>query len=63
LFIKIIPIQYEGIKTEHDYVRNSIDIFDDSPMGEFVLKRENKITLLQKATPNEASIMVDGQEQ
>jgi hypothetical protein len=35
----------------------------NSPMGEFVLKRETKIALLQKVTSNEASIMVDGQEQ
>ena len=63
LFIKFIPVQYEGVKAEHDYVRNSIDIFDDSHMGEFVLKRENTIALLQKVTSSDTSIMVVGQEQ
>lgn len=32
-------------------------------MGEFVLKRENTIALLQKVTSNDTSIMVVGQEQ
>ena len=58
-----MPGQYEGIKAEHDYVLNSIDVFDVSLMGEFVLKRENTIALLQKITTNDASIMVDRQEQ
>jgi aminomethyltransferase len=58
-----MPVSYEGVKAEHDYVRNGVGVFDVSHMGEFVLKGENTIALLQKVTSNDASKMVDGQAQ
>ncbi len=58
-----MPVQYEGVKAEHDYVRNGVGVFDVSHMGEFVLKGENTIALLQKVTSNDVSKMVDGQAQ
>ena len=33
-----MPVSYEGVKAEHDYVRNGVGVFDVSHMGEFVLK-------------------------
>ena len=58
-----MPVSYEGVKAEHDYVRNGVGVFDVSHIGEFVLKGENTIALLQKVTSNDASKMVDGQAQ
>lgn len=58
-----MPVSYEGVKAEHDYVRNGVGVFDVSHMGEFVLKGENTIALLQKVTSNDASKMIDGQAQ
>lgn len=58
-----MPVSYEGVKAEHDYVRNGVGVFDVSHMGEFVLEGENTIALLQKVTSNDVSKMVDGQAQ
>lgn len=58
-----MPVSYEGVKAEHDYVRTGVGVFDVSHMGEFVLKGENTIALLQKVTSNDVSKMVDGQAQ
>jgi len=58
-----MPVQYEGVKVEHECVRTGVGVFDVSHMGEFVLKGENALALLQKVTSNDASKMVDGQAQ
>lgn len=58
-----MPVQYEGVKAEHECVRNGVGVFDVSHMGEFVLKGENALALIQKVTSNDASKMVDGQAQ
>lgn len=58
-----MPVQYEGVKAEHDYVRKGVGVFDVSHMGEFVFSGENTIALLQKITSNDVSKMVDGQAQ
>ena len=58
-----MPVQYEGVKAEHECVRTGVGVFDVSHMGEFVLKGENTIALLQKVTSNDVSKMVDGQAQ
>jgi len=34
----LMPIQYEGILTEHAYTRNSVTVFDICHMGEFFLE-------------------------
>ena len=58
-----MPVQYEGVTTEHETVRNDVGVFDVSHMGEFHLKGENALALIQKVCSNDASKLVDGQAQ
>ena len=58
-----MPISYTGINDEHAAVRNSAGVFDVSHMGEFVLKGENALDLIQRVTSNDASVLEDGKAQ
>jgi len=58
-----MPVQYEGVKAEHDCVRNAVGVFDVSHMGEFKLKGPKALDLIQSVTSNDASKMVNGQAQ
>jgi aminomethyltransferase len=58
-----MPVQYEGVNAEHETVRNGVGVFDVSHMGEFFLKGENALALIQKVTSNDASKIVDGKAQ
>ncbi|PHS06922.1 MAG: glycine cleavage system protein T [Kordia sp.] len=58
-----MPVQYEGVTAEHLTVRESVGVFDVSHMGEFHLKGENALALIQKVCSNDASKLVDGQAQ
>ena len=51
----MMPVQYEGINAEHATVRNGVGMFDVSHMGEFILKGENALELIQRVTSNDAS--------
>jgi len=58
-----MPVQYEGVNIEHEIVRNGVGVFDVSHMGEFYLKGENALALIQKVTSNDASVLTDGKVQ
>ncbi|TKC12185.1 glycine cleavage system aminomethyltransferase GcvT [Pedobacter polaris] len=58
-----MPVQYEGINVEHATVRNAVGVFDVSHMGEFILKGENALDLIQRVTSNDASKLHDGKVQ
>lgn len=58
-----MPVQYEGVNIEHETVRNGVGVFDVSHMGEFILKGEKAIDLIQLVTSNDASVLVDGKVQ
>lgn len=58
-----MPVQYEGVNAEHEIVRNGVGVFDVSHMGEFFLKGENALSLIQKVTSNDASKLVNGKAQ
>ncbi|PHS53089.1 MAG: glycine cleavage system protein T [Lutibacter sp.] len=58
-----MPVQYDGINIEHETVRNGVGVFDVSHMGEFYLKGENALALIQKVTSNDASLLSDGKVQ
>jgi len=58
-----MPVSYEGVNIEHETVRNAVGVFDVSHMGEFFLKGENALNLIQKVTSNDASKLVDGKAQ
>lgn len=55
-----MPVQYEGINAEHAAVRKSVGVFDVSHMGEFILKGENALDLIQRVISNDASKLYDG---
>jgi aminomethyltransferase len=46
-----MPISYSGINDEHHTVRKNAGVFDVSHMGEFILKGENALDLIQRVTP------------
>lgn len=58
-----MPISYSGINDEHTTVRNNAGVFDVSHMGEFILKGENALSLIQKVTTNDASKLTTGKAQ
>src|SRR5215216_1334557 len=58
-----MPISYSGINDEHTTVRNNAGVFDVSHMGEFILKGEQALDLIQKVTTNDASKLVKGKAQ
>lgn len=55
-----MPISYTGINDEHATVRNAAGVFDVSHMGEFILKGENALDLIQRVTSNDASKITNG---
>lgn len=58
-----MPISYSGINDEHAAVRKNAGVFDVSHMGEFILKGENALDLIQRVTSNDASKLKDSQAQ
>jgi aminomethyltransferase len=58
-----MPISYSGINDEHAAVRKNAGVFDVSHMGEFILKGENALELIQRVTSNDASKLKAGQAQ
>lgn len=58
-----MPISYTGINDEHAAVRKNAGVFDVSHMGEFILKGEGALDLIQKVTSNDAAKLKKGQAQ
>ena len=58
-----MPISYSGINDEHQAVRKNAGIFDVSHMGEFILKGEKALDLIQRVTTNDASKLTAGKAQ
>ncbi len=58
-----MPISYSGINDEHAAVRKNAGVFDVSHMGEFILKGENALDLIQRVTSNDASKLTAGKAQ
>jgi len=58
-----MPISYTGINEEHNCVRTNAGVFDVSHMGEFMLKGEHALDLIQRVTSNDASKLANGQAQ
>ena len=58
-----MPISYTGINDEHATVRNNAGVFDVSHMGEFILKGENAVDLIQCVTTNDISKIEAGKAQ
>ena len=58
-----MPISYTGINDEHAAVRSNAGVFDVSHMGEFMLKGEHALDLIQRITTNDASKLTAGKAQ
>ncbi len=58
-----MPVQYEGLITEHETVRKGVGVFDVSHMGEFWVKGPKALDFVQWVTSNDASKLVDGKIQ
>ncbi|MFI5204024.1 MAG: glycine cleavage system aminomethyltransferase GcvT [Flavobacteriales bacterium] len=58
-----MPVQFSGVNDEHEAVRTGVGVFDVSHMGEFLLKGEKALDLIQWVTSNDASQLVDGKVQ
>ena len=58
-----MPISYSGILDEHATVRNNAGVFDVSHMGEFILKGDKALDLIQRVTSNDASKISNGKAQ
>jgi len=58
-----MPVQYTGINDEHETVRKGVGIFDVSHMGEFILKGEKALDLIQKISSNDVTKLYDGKVQ
>src|SRR3712207_9325701 len=56
-----MPVQYEGIKAEHEPVRTRVGLFDVSHMGEVVFKGPQAEEAVQGAGTREGSSLADGQ--
>lgn len=58
-----MPVLYTNLIQEHLAIRNSVGVFDVSHMGEFYLKGEKALDLIQYVTSNDASKLTDGKVQ
>ncbi|MFS0575196.1 glycine cleavage system aminomethyltransferase GcvT [Sporosarcina sp. 179-K 3D1 HS] len=58
-----LPVQFSGIKAEHEAVRTKAGLFDVSHMGEIVVSGEGALSYLQKLVTNDVSKLKIGQAQ
>jgi aminomethyltransferase len=58
-----MPLEYSGVIKEHMAVRDAAGMFDVSHMGEFWIKGEGALSLLQKITTNDVAKLAVGQAQ
>lgn len=55
-----MPVQYAGLKAEHEAVRTKAGVFDVSHMGEFRISGPDALKFLQHVTPNDVSKLKPG---
>ncbi|VXC10772.1 aminomethyltransferase (glycine cleavage system protein T) [Bacillus sp. 349Y] len=55
-----LPVQFSGIKDEHEAVRSRAGLFDVSHMGEITVKGEGALEYLQRMMTNDLSKLKDG---
>ncbi|MGB7606355.1 MAG: glycine cleavage system aminomethyltransferase GcvT [Lutisporaceae bacterium] len=56
-----LPVQYEGLISEHEAVRNKAGIFDVSHMGEVDVKGPEAFDFVQNLTTNDISVLQNNQ--
>ena len=55
-----LPVQFSGIKEEHEAVRTKAGLFDVSHMGEITVKGTGSLAFLQKMMTNDISKIKNG---
>ena len=58
-----MPVQFRGLKEEHEIVRNSVGMFDISHMGKFLLEGKEIIPSLQSLVPSDLGQLIPSQAQ
>lgn len=58
-----MPVSYEGLKAEHQRVREGVGVFDVSHMGEFLVEGNSALDFLQYACSNDVGKLSVGQAQ
>jgi aminomethyltransferase len=58
-----LPVQFAGIRKEHEAVRTHAGLFDVSHMGEIEISGDGALAFIQQLTVNDASLLEDGQVQ
>jgi aminomethyltransferase len=58
-----MPVQYKGVNIEHETVRSGVGVFDVSHMGEFIIKGDKALDLIQKISSNDATKLFPGRAQ
>jgi aminomethyltransferase len=58
-----MPVQFSGLKQEHQAVRSHVGMFDISHMGKFALQGKDLITQLQKLVPSDLARLSKGEAQ
>ena len=58
-----MPVRYTSDLDEHHTVRTGVGVFDVSHMGEFIVKGDRALDLIQHVSANDASTLFDGKVQ
>lgn len=58
-----MPVQYIGLREEHDNVRKNVGLFDVSHMGEIFIRGTNSLQLLEWLTTNDVAKLENGEAQ
>ncbi|GBF78970.1 glycine cleavage system aminomethyltransferase GcvT [Aphanothece sacrum] len=58
-----MPVQFSGLKQEHEAVRKAVGMFDISHMGKFALQGQDLIKALQLLVPSDLERLKPGQAQ
>lgn len=58
-----MPLSYDGIAEEHLCVRQGVGVFDVSHMGEFIVRGQGALELIQRVSSNDASRLYEGKVQ
>ena len=57
----LMPLQYAGIRAEHDAVRNRVGLFDVSHMGEFWIRGKDAVGFADRLVTNHVATAAPGQ--
>jgi len=58
-----MPVQFKGIKHEHEVTRTKAGLFDVSHMGEIIVKGPKSLDFLQKVTTNDVATLTPNRAQ